>query len=220
MKIISILRRSTALAVLTVLGLFSSQVAAAVVLHVDGNGQLHGASGVKVGTLNGTYSVKFNSSSLCSAVFSPCDQSGFTFLNAIDAAAAAQALLDEVFVDSPAGEFDTRPELTKGCLDECYFYTPYVTLGDTVYAMMAFNWFVSVPVDMDIVLGEIVEHGNLGPAVPVFSCGDSTICQWTLWEKDPSDPALPEPGSLSLIGLAGAALIWSSRRRRTGTFVQ
>ena len=74
-------------------------------LHVEA-GLLTGASGVLV---NGTaYDVTF-SDGTCNSLQMNCTQ--FTFNNAADAAAASQALLDQVFT----GVYDSTPNLTRGC---------------------------------------------------------------------------------------------------------
>ena len=52
---------------------------------------------------------------------------GFDFTDQADATAAAQALLDQVFLDGPAGSFDSNPEMTLGCshLVSCNIIIPY-----------------------------------------------------------------------------------------------
>src|SRR3954465_15827217 len=83
----------------------------AVELQISG-GELTGASEVNVG---GTlYNVEFVDGS-CNSLFSGCIDASFTFHTASTAAAAAQALIDQVFTDGPQGNFDSRPELTVGC---------------------------------------------------------------------------------------------------------
>ena len=52
----------------------------------------------------------------CIALFDGCDEvADFDFTNEADALLAAQALLDQVFIDSALGLFDIAPELTFGC---------------------------------------------------------------------------------------------------------
>ena len=116
-----------------VLPLLTTQAPAAT-LNVSG-GQLLGASGVNVG---GTlYDVQFLDGT-CVALFSGCDNAAedFTFPVFADATAAAQALLDQVFFDGPQGNFDTEPELTRGCEStvECQIAIPF-TVGQVKFAI-------------------------------------------------------------------------------------
>ena len=91
-------------------------------------GQLFGASGVDVG---GTlYDVEFLDGS-CITLFNGCDDvSDFTFQTSLAASVASQALLDQVFLDGPLGNFDSSPNLTNGCSiglasTRCWSLTPY-----------------------------------------------------------------------------------------------
>ena len=91
------------------------------------NGQLLGASGVDVdGTL---YNVEFLDGT-CIALFNGCDEStDFTFQSEATADAAGAALMDQVFLDSALGLFDSNPELTAGCSNtfpSCFVMTPYL----------------------------------------------------------------------------------------------
>lgn len=63
--------------------------------------------------------------STCLGAAMPCRN--FTFATFGEAAAAANALLEQVFVDAPGiGDFDTHPELTFGCTDPpaCFVAIP------------------------------------------------------------------------------------------------
>jgi hypothetical protein len=83
--------------------------AAAPTLQIDGNGVPLGALGIDVaGTL---YDVTFVDGT-CAALFDGCDDAAdFDFTTGAAARAAAQALLDQVFVN----QFDTQVNLTFGC---------------------------------------------------------------------------------------------------------
>jgi hypothetical protein len=114
------------------LSLAATLPAAAATLNVDANGFLTGASGVTVATSAGTktYNVEFLSGS-CASIFSNCAADpassslpAFAFTTSTDAVAASQSLLDQVFVDGIAGDFDSNPELTRGCLT-CFVLTPF-----------------------------------------------------------------------------------------------
>lgn len=105
--------RKLALALAAVTALSAPAPASAATQIVNGSGQLTGATGVNVGGV--LYDVTFAEGS-CAGLFSGCNASSdFSFHNLTDATAAAQALLDEVFVDTLAGNFDTDPSLTFGC---------------------------------------------------------------------------------------------------------
>lgn len=84
--------------------------ASAVTLNLDSNGYLIGASEVDVkGVL---YDVAFVQGS-CFEVFGDCDDpfSDFMFTSVEDGNAASGALLAQVFVDGPLGNFDTDLDL-------------------------------------------------------------------------------------------------------------
>jgi len=114
--------RKVALAAVLVLTASGAQAAT---LNVIG-GQLHGASNVLVdGSL---YDVQFLNGS-CITLYNGCDEvSDFTFQTEASALLASQALLDQVFLDGPSGNFDSVPSLTNGCLtctSVVGAYTPY-----------------------------------------------------------------------------------------------
>lgn len=89
------------------------------------SGALIGATGVNV---NGTlYDVTF-SAGTCETLFSGCDEaSDLDFTDPGEALDAAQALLDQVFLDGPQGNFDSSPSLTRGCSNPvlCQVYVPH-----------------------------------------------------------------------------------------------
>lgn len=107
-----------------------SPSAFAATLLVSG-GELLGATGVNV---NGTlYNVQFVDGT-CVDLFSGCDVvADFDFTSPLDAMDAAGALFDQVIFDGPAGDFDSSPELTRGCADTdgCITYIPYAIGGGT-----------------------------------------------------------------------------------------
>lgn len=99
--------------------------AKAVTLNVDFSGQLRGASGVDVAGV--LYDVEFEEGS-CNELFGGCDtDADFPFATPEAARQASLALLDQVFLDGPSGEFDTSPELTFGCslTSFCFVLTPF-----------------------------------------------------------------------------------------------
>ncbi len=89
----------------------TSSLAATVQLNVVG-GQLLGARNVDVNGM--LYDVEFVDGT-CVALFDGCDgESDFAFSTFQQARAAAQSLLDTVFLDGPLGDFDSDPDLTAG----------------------------------------------------------------------------------------------------------
>lgn len=96
------------LALLLLAGFTSAQ---AVILDIQ-SGILMGASSVDV---NGTaYDVRFLDGS-CDSLYSGCNPANFAFNDETMAAFASQALLDQVLLDGPDGNFDTSYDLTNGC---------------------------------------------------------------------------------------------------------
>lgn len=173
----------------------STSALAGAVLQVDG-GVLKGAKGVDIG---GTlYDVEFVDTT-CAAAFSGCDQSSdFLFQSQAEATAAANALLNQVVIDGPAGNFDSSPELTLGCSNSSYCWLVNAYWSGSVANMDALNG------------GTSISDGVNGPYVDLDAGArtDLTFARWTLAEAG----TVPEPGTLSL--LAGAALAFVGARRR------
>jgi hypothetical protein len=117
------------LKLICLLALVCSTASYGATLHTS-NGSLLGASGVNV---NGAlYDVSFQDG-VCADLYDGCDQnSDFPFANPLDAddvtmgLAANIALLEQVFIDSPLGAFDSVPSLTNGCfaVGGCQVSTP------------------------------------------------------------------------------------------------
>lgn len=109
------------------------------------SGQLTGATGVDVsGTL---YDVTFEDGT-CGDVFDSCELDKFLFPTLAGATAAADALIDQVFLDSGPGMlFDTDPELTSGCSSTivCYASVPYNLSQFSVFDVRVFNFYHQGP---------------------------------------------------------------------------
>jgi hypothetical protein len=120
-------------------GLRPEVVEAAPILQINA-GILTGATGVDLG---GTlYDVEFVEGD-CFSVFSPCiNPADFDFQTEDDAVDAAQALLDQVFVN----QFDTSPGLIFGCAgnDRCDVLMPYASLSLTTIFVGSANNFSGV----------------------------------------------------------------------------
>ena len=125
--------KSLALVVWVAVALFSltpSSAKADAILNIDAGGQLTGAQNVDVdGTFYDVTLVDASCLDEFPGVTFPCagTPAPFDFTTSESAAAAAQALLDQVFLDGSDGDFDTNPELTFGCtvLTECATLVPF-----------------------------------------------------------------------------------------------
>ena len=179
--------------------------ASAAVLQVSG-GELVGALGVNV---NGTlYNVEFVEGT-CAALFSGCDQpSDFAFTTQAQADAASQALLDQVLIDGPQGNFDTEPAMTFGCepntqASYCSPLTPFTLMVNSDGSFAGSSEIFNQPT----VSGDTITFGFL----PINF--DTTSSPFLVYARF-SASALPEPTTVGLlgIGLAGFAL---RRRKRS-----
>ena len=183
----------------------SGQYAAAATLNIIG-GQLHGANNVNVGGLN--YNVSFVDGT-CAAVYGSCAVSKFTFKSASASQAAAQALLDQVFLDiSEAGVFDSKPQLTNGLNSTLsgLIHTPYRVLSSGVlFAGTVFNSRTES--------SDHIDRKAIGITDNLFNSGTSVFARW---ERAPLPSVVPLPAALPLYG-AGIAILGlvGLRRKRS-----
>ncbi len=181
-----------------------TSTANAATLLVNGSGILTGATGVNVG---GTlYDVEFVDGT-CIALFTGCDSvNDFTFTTQAAADSASQALLDQVLLDTGLGAFDTDPALTFGCsvgFDEaCFIDTPFSLVGNTVLARSAGNSF------------EVSDSISAAPLInPTDDLAVGQLDVYARWMPSSVAP-IPEPASLTLLGLGLGGLGARWRRKR------
>ncbi len=180
----------------------------APVLHVV-NGRITGASGVNVS--GDLYDVQFEDIT-CIEVFSGCNDpiSQFAFDTPGTAEAASTALLNEVFLNGPSGDFDNSPRETMGCVfgfESCSVLTPYSLANGLVVSFRAANGrfgiedFVttlSVPIGSD-------PRGWLSP-------GEDTV--WAVWSTQPA-ASVPIPATIWLFGSGLLGLIGIVRKKES-----
>lgn len=196
----SIVRTLCAGLVLAVFGVGSAH---AVAIQSVSGGQLTGAQNVDVG---GTlYDVEFLDGS-CVTLFGGCDAvSDFDFTTEAAATTAAQALLDQVLLDTGLGDFDSDYTLTQGC------DTNSVGICGAV---------VPFGFDLPNVQIAVAANGNASDSTfvtPVPPGGETTGNEAFVFARfTPSAVDVPEPATLLLFatGLGGLAGLAGLRRVR------
>lgn len=168
-------------------------------------GQLVGASDVNVGGL--LYSVSFQDGS-CASLYSGCNEaSDFTFSTAADAQDASNALLDQVFVNSPFGNFDTAPELTLGITSTFlgFVLTPFDNSGSTALGFGALN------------RNGTNNDGVFSLSFSATDTSSSGFFTYAVWTPNPSLPPVPLPPAVLLLltALGGVFSLRHMSRRRT-----
>ncbi len=163
----------------------------ALTVHLTG-GVVTSATGVIV---NGDYyNVNFVDGT-CTAIFSGCVNSAFTFQNSTDAFAASNALLNQVFL----GAYDDLSVDTFGCDPNgiyCAAYTPYNRTATDVVVANAYNLASG---------SDLVFTGLIANPATAGTTGFMNNTVWAVWT-----PTVPVPAAVwmfgsALVGLAGLA---------------
>lgn len=166
-------------------------------------GQLTGATNVDLGGL-GFFDVEFIDSS-CADLFSGCDAAPDFDFNQANSQFAAQALFDQVFLDTPGGSFDSDPTLTIGCsfASGCLVFIPYGING-----LNSISITTATNAANDI--GDGVGAAIIGPNIDLSSSGNQVYARFSAVSAVPVPAALPLFGTgLAIMGFMG----WRRKRK-------
>ena len=180
-------------------------VSHAAVIHItDSSGKLLGANNVLVdGAL---YDVEFLDGT-CTNLFNGCDeQSDFTFDTGPSVQLALIALWELVLVDTQAGLFFTRPDLTRGCdISFCLLTTPYE--------------FINTPGLFQVKMLALASISD--PSIPTFFSVDSdaeldtSILGEQVYARWTAHIEVNEPGTIILLSFGMAGLFLSRHRKKS-----
>lgn len=192
-----------------------SSSANAAILNVSPFGVLMGASQVFIE--GNRYNVSFENGS-CQGIFSGCDSPlDFAFRNQTDAIAGAQALMNQVFLDAPQGQYDSTPNITNGCHDpaNCLVIVPFGFAGpSTVDAVVAFNSSIEAVDSAGSTVTSPTTYSTVFSAVFVYAKFERQILvppkglpSGALPALSPGIQAVPVPASLLTLGTMFACVV-------------
>ena len=173
-------------------------IASAATLIVDGDGQLIGARDIPISGV--LYEVEFRDDTFTN-LFG--DASGLDAQSETEARSLGQALIDEVFVDSASGLFDTDPELINGCenTNSCEVLIPFAVNGSLATNVVAVNRRAGAVQGPDELLPTTLDTDVDGDQA------DVTLRVYAAdFKPQAPTPAVPALGISGLIVLASLAL--------------
>ena len=137
-----------------------------------------------------------------SDLFFPVPDTSVVTLTSSEAFSASQALLDQVFLDSSLGNFDSDPTLTFGCNNGnvCSAMTPVFPVSDTIFVIGADNWTLE-SIDSPAIVGRPI-NADSSPFLPNPGSDTQVFAIWS------NTSAVPVPAAVwlfcsGLIGLIG-----------------
>jgi len=171
------------------------------------NGALMGATGIDVdGVL---YDVQFIDGT-CDALYSGCDSiSDFPFSNPTNDPTllniAMTALLEQVLIDSPLGNFDSNPALTNGCnvSGGCQINTPLFPSSSTEFIASS-GAFNSIDEFRDTITAGSAVYNSVHP----FPELDQNV--FAVWNQS---VVVPIPAAIWLFSSGLLGLIGAARRK-------
>lgn len=190
--------------------LAATHASATPALLINSSGILTGANNVNVGGV--LYDVMFAEGS-CDSLFNGCMPSSFTFTTRASALAAAQALHDQVMVDSPLGLFDSTTDKIFGCSSSTFCFTLIPA------ERVTFEYFAGAEIRNNPAptKDEVFTTTNT-----VSSDIDSSFIPQTNYAiftlVGPPAGSVPEPGSIALTGMAIAGLAFARRKAKNSVF--
>jgi len=166
-------------------------------------GKLAGAENIDVdGTL---FDVTFAEGD-CIAIYNGCDEAAdFELTSEQEALAAAQALIDQVFLNIPEGDFDTIADLTFGCdtAEPCSSQIDFEPFDSQFILDIVLS--INFPGTLDFVF----TSSAFGPDFDSGTDDEVTNAVFTL-----SPTSVTEPSVLVLFAAGLFGLAMSARRRR------